>query len=405
MTSLQRRPALELPPVSRASRWVDADAANRWTTQTLRANEARLRAAAARRESAVEFRAPVPASAGTLFVRTGEDVEERDVSCAVVRMDLSGPAPVVRASLPEDLPLFEDAWELLQVLTRFREDAVEDWLDPRQALDEALAADPERAGAAAAQWIALTGGGPDAVTAHQVVEAATGAATAPVEGLTWSAWADWFTAHLQQVARGEVSPPRDTSPPDLVRTGEFDRAVDVGAVVEEVLDLRSDDVTAWLSLPDQPRRLHVWADLGRVLGSVTTDGPALDVAATAAVVVGQRREDGTLEVLDASPEVPLDDGLRSRLPVAASVLGAWFGPSSPRLDVRPWPAQRALLAGEPAVVLDAWRREAGELLALDDTDLRHALLRLGSAVVPAGTRGWLERLLWRMDAFPLTGTA
>jgi len=405
MTFTTRRPALSLPPLARASRWTDVAAANHWTTQTLRGNETRLRAAAARGESVVELRGPVPASAGELFVRVGAEVQRRDVSCAVVRMDLSSSTPVVHTSLPDDLPVMDDAWDLLQVLSRFREDGGEDWLDPRQALDDALAADPARAGGARDQWWELTGGDRTGDAAQGVLSAVTGAARFPVEGTSWSRWADWFAAHLTDVAGGRVSVATDGSRPALVRSGEFDDEVAVGEVVAQVLTRREEDVARWRADAAAPRRLHVWADLGRPVGTVTTRGPDLDVAATAVAVVLQREEGGEVDVLDAHPEVPLDDGLRARFPVAASVLGASFGPSLPHTDVLPWAAQRALLSEEPADVLVRWRHDVRELLTLADADLGRALLRLGGAVVPANPRGWLERMLWRAGAFPWAGSA
>ncbi|NAZ81387.1 hypothetical protein GTR02_06115 [Kineococcus sp. R8] len=404
MTFSERRPALDLPPVSRASRWTDATAANRWTTQTLRHHEERLRAAAARGEASVEFRAPVPPAAGTLFVRAGSEIEPRAVSCAVVRMDLSTSSPVVRASSPDDLPLLEDAWDLLQVLTRFREDAVEDWLDPRQALDHALAADPARAGLAARQWGALTGGSDQGHVARELLAAVTGSDLPPVEGASWSAWSAWFGAHLAAAAAqaGPVAAV-DVSAPDVVRTGDFDDAADVSGLVEEVLDRQAEDVERWRSDPTGPTRGHVWAEVGRTVGTVTTSGPELDVAAAAVAVVLRRGPDGDVVVLDAYPEVPLDDGLRSRYPVAASVLAGWFGPGTPRLDVRPWPAQRALLSGESPATLARWRDEVVRLLA--HGDVPRAVLRLGGAVVPADTEGWLRRVLWRMDTFDAVAPA
>jgi len=405
MTFSARRPALSLPPVSRASRWADVAAANHWTTQTLRHHETRLRAAAARGESAIELRAPVPSSAGELFVRVGDEVESRAVSSAVVRMDLSGASPVVRASLPDDLPLLDDAWDLLQVLSRFREDAAEDWLDPRQALDDALAADPDRAGKAAEQWRTLTGGVATGATAREVLAAVTGAAGPPVEGTSWSAWTDWFTAHLDDVAAGRVVVGPDGSRPELVRTGEFDEGVVLEEVVDEVLRRRQAEVSRWEGTTGGSRRLHVWADLGHVVGTVATRGPDLDVAATAVAVVLQRTGDRAFEVLDAHPEVPLDDGLRDRFPTAASVLGASFGPSMPHTDVRPWPAQRAFLTQELPAVRAAWAHDVRGLLATADDDLGRALRGLGGAVVPTHPRRWLERMLWRADAFPWDGPA
>jgi len=405
MTFTTRRPALSLPPATRASRWTDVAAANHWTTATLRRHEGRLRDAASRGEAALELRGPAPASAGELFVRAGGDVQRHDVSCAVVRMDLSGPSPVARASLPEALPLLDDAWDLLQVLSRFREDAAEDWFDPRQALDDALAADPRRAERAAVQWRGLTASATTGEAARIALATVSGTDGRPVEGTSWSGWADWFTTYLDEVAEGRLDTSADASRPGLVRTGEFDEGVDLEDVVQQVLGRRGDEVDRWRGEATGLDRLHVWADLGRAVGTVSTRGPDLSVTATAVAVVLQRNDTAEPEVLDAHPEVPLDDGLRARLPAAAAVLGGWFGPSLPHTDVLPWPAQRRLLSGGSDEVLAGWRRDARALLALPDAEQGRALLRLGGAVVPSRPRGWLERMLWRMDAFPGGGQA
>jgi len=233
-----------------------------------------------------------------------------------------------------------------------------------------------------------------------VLATVTGTAELPVEGTSWWAWADWFSTHLVDVARRRVEVTTGASRRVLVRTGDFDESVVPPDLVEQVLARREEEVARWQADATGSRRLHVWADLGRAVGTVATRDPGLDVAASAVAVVLQRGADGEVDVLDAHPEVPLDDGMRARLPVAASVLGASFGPSMPHTDVLPWPAQRRVLTEEPADVLAHWRHDVGELLALPDAELGRALLRLGGALVPSHPRGWLERILWRADAFP-----
>lgn len=385
-----RRPTLRLPPAPRASRWRDVETANRFTTEALRVNEARVRAALSRSEPFVEVRSTAPADAGTLFVRTGPELAEVEVSTTVVRMDLSGPSPVVLASYPEALETFDDTWELLQLLTRCGPGAAEHWDDPRTAVDAGLAGDPQRASVALSQWRALVGDSPDGTTVQDLVRRVDGSAETPPEGVSWSGWALWFGEHLRDVAAGRTAvtgaPTGATTPS---RTAEFDD-VDVDRLV--AIALAAEEVGP------VTRRSVRRTEVGTPLGTVTTTGPELTVAASAVAVVVQDDADGR-QVLDAHPELPRPVGLVERYPVAAALLPAYLGPGLPRVDVLPWPAQRALLTGEDKDVVDGLVREVDDLVLLDDASLVATLRGLGSAVVPGDARAWVSRLAWRARRF------
>ncbi|GAB3226687.1 hypothetical protein GCM10027586_13660 [Kineococcus gypseus] len=403
MPSFERAPARALPPSTRASRWADRRTAELFTTRTLRENEARLRSAASRGEPWLELRAPAPASAGRLLVREGEDVLERPVTCAVVRLDLSAGALVVLSAAPEDLPTCDDAWDLLQVLSTCAEDAVEHWWDPRVAVDTVLAADPSRAAAALAQWrVELhRSAGP-----AEVVRRVTGGSGPPPEGVDWAAWAGWFEQLPARHGAGGTGADAPTGvpvvreEPSLRRTGRFDDDVPVRALIEEVLTARRAEVEEWWRRVAGSRRLRVLADLGRVVGTVDLPGPVGGVAATHVAVV-LHREPGGPVVLDAHPEVPAPAD--ADVPPALRLLGAYLGPGLSHVDAQPWCAQRRLLQDEPTPVVERLCAALEDVARREATQLHAVLEAAGAAAVPGDAHGWVERLLWRRRTFPWTG--
>ncbi|MCI3926502.1 hypothetical protein MO973_40605 [Paenibacillus sp. TRM 82003] len=395
MSSFQRPPVRVFSPGDRASRWADRSIAESWTTEVLRAHEARVRRAASLRVPWIELRLPAPASIGTLLVRAGADVSERAITCVVVRLDLSGRAPRLLASFPEDLPVEGGRWELLQLLAATAPTATEDWLDPRASLDALLTADPATATAALEQWRAAsaTAAGP-----ADVVAAVTGAADGPPEGVSWAVWGEWFERRLEE---GPASSPVREAPA-LHRTGRFDPTTPVGDLVSAVLEARADALERWLADPHASRRLRVVVDLGRSVGSVELTQPAVSVASQHVAVVLQRASGSAPLVLDAHPELPPGDSAH-RFPHLSGVLAAYTGPAMERLDAQPWPAQQALLRQEPPGVVDDLVAELEDLDRLDEDAVRAAVLGAGSAVLPDDPRGWLHRLRWRAQSFPWRG--
>ncbi|WP_432498535.1 hypothetical protein [Kineococcus auxinigenes] len=357
-----------------------------------------MRTAAEQREPWIELRSAVPASAGRLFVREGVDTVERPVSCAVVRLDLSGPSPVILSSTPEDLPLWEERWELLQILSATSDASGECWLDPLVAVEVVLAGPQDQARTALRQWRgALRTSSPS-----EVLEQVTGEGGQPPEGSSWSSWGAWFEDRLERAARtgsGGAHPVREG--PVLHRTGTFDRGVDIGAVVDESLVEGSEAVGAWLDDVSGPRRLRVVTELAGPVGVVQLEGPATTVSSRHVVVVLQRGADPCLTVLDAHPELSLEPAAQHHLRTGA-LLGAYLGPALERLEARPWPAQRALLEQEPAHVVEELVRELDDLTRLTDDDLRASVAAAGVAVLPRDLRGWLQRLTWRWRSFPWT---
>ncbi|WP_337063114.1 hypothetical protein [Kineococcus sp. G2] len=332
----------------------------------------------------------MPDSVGTLFVRTEAGVVERAVTCAVVRLDLSGPTPLILSSVPEDLPVGEERWELLQLLAATT--AIEDWLDPRAAVDALATADPMTAAAALEQWRA---GSRTAAGPADLVTTATGVPGEPPEGVSWSVWGEWFERRLAQgPAR---SPVREA--PALHRVGRFDPDVSVGDLVSAVLETRTDALERWLADAGGSRRLRVVVDAGRPVGSVELTHPALSTTAQHVAVVLQRGSGASPLVLDAHPELP-PGGSTERFPHLGAVLAAYTGPALQRLDAQPWPAQQALLRQEPSGVVDHLLEELQDLDRLDDDGVRAAVLGAGGAVLPGDLRGWLQRLRWRARSFP-----
>ncbi|MGI4894605.1 MAG: RNase A-like domain-containing protein [Janthinobacterium lividum] len=401
MRFTQRHAPRVLPPIARASRWSDIDTANHWTTEILRLNETRLRRSVSLAELWVELRGPVPASAGVLYELVDGEPQQRPVTSGMVRMDFSASAPRVLESLPQALPAGTHQWDLLQILARQAEDVVAGWLDPRAAIDEALAADPDRAARALVQWQEAIGIDPTPTQVAAFIRSIVGAPVPPWEGVSWSAWSSWFVHYLSAVADGREVLAAVVDPPIITRTGEFDDGVDLGEIVDSALEARSDDIQRWLTDPDSPRRLHVVTDVGTSVGTVLVRQPELAVAASAVAVVLERTSDD-YAVLDAFPEIPLDADLRTLRPVASSVLAAYFGPGTARIDVQPWFAQRNLLSAEHG--LQQFTVEIEGLLAGDDRTLSSFLLGCGCAVLPRDPRGWLRRMLWRSRSFPWTVT-
>ncbi len=398
MPSFHRPPARAALPAVRAARWTDRATAELWTTRTLQHHESRLRRAAERREPWIELRSSVPASAGRVLVREGADIVERPVSCAVVRLDLSGPGPRILSSTPEDLPLWDDSWELLQVLAATSDTSGEHWLDPLVAVEAVLAGRQDRAGAALRQWRRAV----RASSAREVLAQLTGVVGQPPEGLSWSSWGAWFEDRLEEGSRtASKSGPPVREVPVLHRTGSFDLAVDIDAVVGEALAKESGAVEDWLDEVEGPRRLRVVTELARPAGVVQLEGSATTVSSRHVAVLLQRGADQCPVVLDAHPELPLEPAVQHHVHTGA-LLGAYLGPALERLEARPWPAQRVLLEQEPSHVVEELVRELDGLAPLPDGDLRVTVAAAGVAVLPRDLRGWLQRLAWRWRSFPWT---
>ncbi|WP_432536179.1 hypothetical protein [Kineococcus arenarius] len=340
----------------------------------------------------------MPASAGRVLVREGADIVERPVSCAVVRLDLSGPGPRILSSTPEDLPLWDDSWELLQVLAATSDTSGEHWLDPLVAVEAVLAGRQDRAGAALRQWRRAV----RASSAREVLAQLTGVVGQPPEGLSWSSWGAWFEDRLEEGSRtASKSGPPVREVPVLHRTGSFDLAVDIDAVVGEALAKESGAVEDWLDEVEGPRRLRVVTELARPAGVVQLEGSATTVSSRHVAVLLQRGADQCPVVLDAHPELPLEPAVQHHVHTGA-LLGAYLGPALERLEARPWPAQRVLLEQEPSHVVEELVRELDGLAPLPDGDLRVTVAAAGVAVLPRDLRGWLQRLAWRWRSFPWT---
>jgi hypothetical protein len=214
---------------------------------------------------------------------------------------------------------------------------------------------------------------------------------------TWRAWWEYLLEWMPQVWANPVLDPRvhDTYP--LPRASRFTDQETANRSVTEVLGAHEQRFREWAGDTSGPRRLHLYADLGREIGRVVARGadgrPSDPQPARAVAVTMSRLADSEQVVVAAAyPELVLASTARDRLPDLPGLFGAYFGQDYASLDHHRWraewrfntratPRQRQLVAGQLL-----------ELLAEHDADLLADVEALGSYVLPVQLRRWVTGL-------------
>ena len=143
-------------------------------------------------------------------------------------------------------------------------------------------------------------------------------------------------------------------------------------------------------------RQHYYLDLGRDIGEILVRDQNEPVRARAAVVTMLFDvETGNPVIEDAYPELGLDTEARALFPDLCHWFGGYFGQDheSPCMAIR----NANQSTHEPAV--SRVREQLTELLERDDAGIAHVVEACGSYVLPERMRPWVERTLWRLDAF------
>lgn len=180
-----------------------------------------------------------------------------------------------------------------------------------------------------------------------------------------------------------------------------------------------DAIERWLQTPVDAgwQRQHLHTSLASTLGVVgevapiaTSDlGPPTPeweaAESVSCAVMTIRREvvaghgTGRFEVLHCRPEVALESGVRELFPDLCHFYGGYFGHEFS--DEMGWPIElmtEAMLftRGEAR---DRLREQLSTLLGHSNSDVRFVLDQCGSWAVPHRARHWVDRTLWRLDAY------
>lgn len=189
-----------------------------------------------------------------------------------------------------------------------------------------------------------------------------------------------------------------------VRVSRFADEETADGAVSEGLRSRRSFVERWAVEPEGLSRIWVSADLGRDLGKVVVPAPGggtrhITSGVTQVVVVMARGDGGRVFVENAYPDLPLVHQWQQHFPLLGHVFGVFFGQDHREEDGGPWEAfdRLTLTLREPARSRVA--HQLGQLLALPEPEVQAAVHALGSYVVPADTRAWVERMRWALTAW------
>jgi len=245
-------------------------------------------------------------------------------------------------------------------------------------------------------------------------------------GADWDGWARYVRSLIPRITAGGPEFPEPepgsgpTGLPVPIPPGLFaDLATGNGAATE-VLRRHEAQARAWFADPRGQLRLHLYADLGRPVGTAgeltartahTGDGPG-DRAGSAdrvgseartgpeltGCVVLMRRDTATEQPFVASsyPERSLPEQVRARMPDLAFLFGGYFGQDLHALDRTSWSAERSLNETISPAVRGSLIEQLDRLLAGDDDALRVQVEALGSYVLPRRLRRWVKGLRRRM---------
>lgn len=277
-------------------------------------------------------------------------------------------------------------------------------VDPRLALDDAIAAERDLPGVLR-DLDGLMTRSPDEPIAQAHLQPLLGGLGLP-DGPGYRQWLlsvrDVVRDHVAgAVAGGAAWDARvGDEPPTLPRASRFTDQETANWACTEVLRRNERAFRGWAADAGGWQRQHYYAGLGRPVGTVMSDPDAGGAGPSCAVVVmSLDSATGRPFILTAYPELTLDSAVRERLPDLCHWFGGFFGQDLEH----PWAETRAanLTTGEPARA--RMRSQLDELLTLDDVNLRQAVEAFGSYVLPSRLRAWVEATRWRLDAFDWFG--
>ncbi|MGN6331481.1 MAG: RNase A-like domain-containing protein [Motilibacteraceae bacterium] len=207
---------------------------------------------------------------------------------------------------------------------------------------------------------------------------------------------------LRAEAGAQYDPAGDVDTAQL-RVSTFADEATAQRAISEGLRARRSFVEQWAAQPEGLDRIWVSTDLGRELGTVMVAEPgggtrAIRSGVTQVVVVMARRE-GRVLVENGYPDLPLAHQWQQHFPLLGNVFGVFLGQDHRDEHGGPWEAfeRLALTLHEPARSRVA--TQLGQLLTLPEAEVRAAVHALGSYLVPADSRAWVERIRWALTAW------
>ena len=186
-------------------------------------------------------------------------------------------------------------------------------------------------------------------------------------------------------------------------------------VGDAVLDQCEEQCQGWVHEPGGWRRQHLYADLtelGKTIGTFGFSAPLTvidrcrvpDPARTepvtgAVVVLDLGYDSGEITSMVAYPERPLDLSLRAAYPDLCHWYGGYFYPT----PFTPMLAMKAACRSTQDPARSRVREQLGMLLHEDDDTIQRVVEACGSYLLPPDIRHWVDRTLWRLDAFEWLG--
>lgn len=242
------------------------------------------------------------------------------------------------------------------------------------------------------------------------------------DGTGYRAWLLAVQARLHEALRDPAVVPDDLGSPRLFlanghRCTWFPDPDLQNVVADAVLDMFEEQGRIWVEDPagNGWRRQHYYADLSALRATIgdigltapyteinrtTTPDPERTEPATGAVVVlNMGFHTGEISGLAAYPERSLDTALREAFPD----LCHWFGGFFYQGAAPPMDEMGAACRSTQDPARSRVREQLTMLLHEDDDMMRRVVEACGSYVLPKDLRHWVDRTLWRLDAFDWLG--
>lgn len=243
------------------------------------------------------------------------------------------------------------------------------------------------------------------------------------DGLSSREWIQRLHERIQEVLADPAVLPEPVQgeetgfePP---RVGRWSRNWAVDEVQALVLEPHEASVRAWLAEPASAswQRQHLYTDLSEATGVFGQVAPIVhppygsrlvdwDAATDAsAAVVTLRRElvdgenTGRAETLFIRPELKLDTTVRSNFPDLCHFYGGYFGQEMTETTGLPSDAMANAMVFTRGEARNRLRTQLARLLEESESDIRYIVANCGSFALPARIRHWVERTLWRLDAY------
>lgn len=242
------------------------------------------------------------------------------------------------------------------------------------------------------------------------------------EGTGYRAWLLALQARLHEVRANPDAVPATPLPPTVWRANRrraswFPDPDLQDLVADAVLDAHEEAGRHWTEDPTASgwKRQHYYADLDdlrerigdfgltapyTVIDRTTMPDPDRTEPATGAVVVlNLGYHTGQITGLAAYPERHLDQSLRTAYPD----LCHWFGGFFYQGETTPVLAMDAACRSTQDPARSRVRDQLTMLLHEDDHTMYRIVEACGSYLLPDGLRHWIDRTLWRLDAYPWLG--